>query len=373
MFAVCRSRISEGLDFNDRIGRAVVVIGLPYPPIRDAKVVLKKEYMNKVRGISENDFYNNDSFKAVNQAIGRVIRHRKDYGAIILCDGRYSDRKNYLSSTCVLLHNIIEWIRPNVEVVDKFGSVISRLKLFFENAAQKYKLDTPIVPSIDTSLLYSSDDAIVPITTPVQTAPITKRMIAPPIQTPNIVAPPLPAHRTVFKAPPLPPKSAPPLPPKSSPQSSPQAKQPSSAAPPKITITTPPAKPAKVAEATPSPKTSPSNEKPAPAPLNSSPSSKQQDAATYLQSLKSKLKADQFEHFKKLLMNIKNQQNKDSDKNFEQLAKDILDLFNELDKDTCLGFAVFLPAKYQPMFRDLTSAKYASSTTANNKKRMLLN
>ena len=34
------------------------------------------------------EWYKQQASRAVNQAVGRVIRHRMDYGAIILCDER---------------------------------------------------------------------------------------------------------------------------------------------------------------------------------------------------------------------------------------------------------------------------------------------
>lgn len=33
-----RGKVSEGLDFSDRSGRAVVITGIPYPHLMDAKV-----------------------------------------------------------------------------------------------------------------------------------------------------------------------------------------------------------------------------------------------------------------------------------------------------------------------------------------------
>jgi Rad3-related DNA helicase len=38
--AVCRGKLSEGIDFSDRDARAVVVTGIPYPSVRDAKVTI---------------------------------------------------------------------------------------------------------------------------------------------------------------------------------------------------------------------------------------------------------------------------------------------------------------------------------------------
>ena len=37
-FAVCRGKVSEGLDFSDAKCRAVIITGIPYPPYKDPKV-----------------------------------------------------------------------------------------------------------------------------------------------------------------------------------------------------------------------------------------------------------------------------------------------------------------------------------------------
>ena len=91
--AVCRGKVSEGLDFADMNGRAVIITGLPFPPMMDARVILKKKYLDEIRTkenevITGDEWYSLEASRAVNQAIGRVIRHKDDYGAIILCDSR---------------------------------------------------------------------------------------------------------------------------------------------------------------------------------------------------------------------------------------------------------------------------------------------
>lgn len=50
------------------------------------------------------DWYSQQASRAVNQAIGRVIRHRHDYGAIIFCDERslFSAGSVQISSTCCI-------------------------------------------------------------------------------------------------------------------------------------------------------------------------------------------------------------------------------------------------------------------------------
>lgn len=141
--AVCRGKVSEGLDFADNNGRAVIITGLPFPPLKDPKVILKKEYLNKNRTVQNelltgNEWYSLEASRAVNQAIGRVIRHRHDYGAILLCDQRfnYSNQKNQLSS----------WIQGHLKGPQQtsFGSIIPELSRFFKNAEKTVSFFVPI-------------------------------------------------------------------------------------------------------------------------------------------------------------------------------------------------------------------------------------
>ena len=46
LLAVCRSNSSEGIDFSDEKARAVFIVGIPFPPLKDIKVVLKREYLD---------------------------------------------------------------------------------------------------------------------------------------------------------------------------------------------------------------------------------------------------------------------------------------------------------------------------------------
>lgn len=63
------------------------------------------------------------ALRAVNQALGRVIRHRHDYGAILLCDERFAghDVKNQLS----------KWLRDKVQEPKTFGVAAAHLQKFF--------------------------------------------------------------------------------------------------------------------------------------------------------------------------------------------------------------------------------------------------
>lgn len=56
----------------------------------------------KLKVLTGEDWYNQQALRAVNQAVGRVIRHRHDYGAIIFCDERL-----FLFSFPMLSHDLL--------------------------------------------------------------------------------------------------------------------------------------------------------------------------------------------------------------------------------------------------------------------------
>ncbi|XP_043409356.1 regulator of telomere elongation helicase 1 isoform X13 [Prionailurus bengalensis] len=143
--AVCRGKASEGLDFADTNGRGVIVTGLPYPPRMDPRVVLKMQFLDELKGrsgpggqlLSGHEWYRQQASRAVNQAIGRVIRHRHDYGAIFLCDHRFThaDARAQLPS----------WVRPHVKVYDSFGHVIRDVAQFFRVAQKNMPVPAPLL------------------------------------------------------------------------------------------------------------------------------------------------------------------------------------------------------------------------------------
>lgn len=49
LFAVYRGKVSEGLDFSDWKARAVIILGLPYPPYHDPRVIMKRDYLDEMR------------------------------------------------------------------------------------------------------------------------------------------------------------------------------------------------------------------------------------------------------------------------------------------------------------------------------------
>uniref|UniRef100_A0A8C9VTT5 Regulator of telomere elongation helicase 1 n=1 Tax=Scleropages formosus TaxID=113540 RepID=A0A8C9VTT5_SCLFO len=159
-FAVCRGKASEGLDFADTFGRGVIITGLPFPPRMDPRIILKMEYLNEmcrkankgIKYLSGQEWYRQQASRAVNQAIGRVIRHREDYGAIFLCDYRFknSDARSQLPS----------WVRPYVRFNDSFGNIIRDVAQFFRVAQKLRPPPVKKVPAAQCGALCSSDGKV---------------------------------------------------------------------------------------------------------------------------------------------------------------------------------------------------------------------
>lgn len=134
LMGVCRGRISEGLDFTDDAARLVMIVGIPYPMLTDPKVILKKNYLDSrsvmpgapqhVKNFNGKLWYNQQATRAVNQAIGRVIRHVQDYGAIVLADERYSWGTNK--------QGISAWLRDNIFWANGWEKYEMRTKAFFQ-------------------------------------------------------------------------------------------------------------------------------------------------------------------------------------------------------------------------------------------------
>lgn len=65
-------QVSEGINFSDENARAVVLLGIPFPAIKDAKVEQKKVFNssagNKHLGlVNGSEWYSLQAFRAMNQ------------------------------------------------------------------------------------------------------------------------------------------------------------------------------------------------------------------------------------------------------------------------------------------------------------------
>ncbi|KAI3653591.1 hypothetical protein MP228_001538 [Amoeboaphelidium protococcarum] len=154
-FAVCRGKASEGIDFSDGKGRAVVITGLPFPALKDAKVILKRQFLddNKQFGLSGSTWYTQQAYRAVNQALGRVIRHKNDWGAILLCDERFSQQS--------VIDKLPKWLRDQVQVFKQFGEAQFQLRQFISARVQWDKENMQNLPADSKSVSqdYSAPNA----------------------------------------------------------------------------------------------------------------------------------------------------------------------------------------------------------------------
>ncbi|XP_048482569.1 Fanconi anemia group J protein homolog isoform X3 [Plutella xylostella] len=96
LFAVYRGKVSEGMDFKDHQARAVITVGIPYPNTFDMMVREKMQYNDRhtrdKQLLSSSEWLRVQAYRALNQAVGRCVRHRRDWGAVLLVDARFTQR-----------------------------------------------------------------------------------------------------------------------------------------------------------------------------------------------------------------------------------------------------------------------------------------
>jgi chromosome transmission fidelity protein 1 len=130
LFAVIGGTLSEGINFSDALGRGVVVVGLPFPNPHSAEWKAKMEYISAMetkRGgdgrAAAREFFENTCMRAVNQCVGRAIRHKDDYAAIMLLDRRYGTKR--------IQDKLPKWIRSSLTSDSGVRDVKQKLASFF--------------------------------------------------------------------------------------------------------------------------------------------------------------------------------------------------------------------------------------------------
>ncbi|XP_074862527.1 ATP-dependent DNA helicase DDX11 isoform X2 [Carettochelys insculpta] len=124
LFSVVGGKMSEGINFSDDLGRCVAMVGMPYPNIKSPELQEKMAYLDKTmpRAVGQPPskmLIENLCMKAVNQSIGRAIRHQKDYASILLLDHRYA-RPSVFSK-------LPQWIKDRTEIKPAFGLAFAAL------------------------------------------------------------------------------------------------------------------------------------------------------------------------------------------------------------------------------------------------------
>ncbi|KAG0228422.1 DEAD H (Asp-Glu-Ala-Asp His) box helicase 11, partial [Actinomortierella wolfii] len=143
LFSVVGGKMSEGINFSDRLGRGVIMVGMPYPNKNSPELQERMRYMDYVqaqeagvpspaqssassvgggnaggrkRMTAGSEYYENLCMRAVNQSIGRAIRHRNDYAVIVLLDRRYGHPR--------IQRKLPGWIGNSLERCEGFGQVV---------------------------------------------------------------------------------------------------------------------------------------------------------------------------------------------------------------------------------------------------------
>ncbi|KAH8918422.1 DNA repair helicase [Atractiella rhizophila] len=127
MFAVVGAKLSEGINFSDDLARTVVVCGIPYPNANSPELNERIKYVNELNGGEEagRQLYQNIAFKAVNQSIGRAIRHANDWASIILIDERYSSK--------AVKSKLPGWLGgQSIKTCESFGELVRDLAGFLK-------------------------------------------------------------------------------------------------------------------------------------------------------------------------------------------------------------------------------------------------
>jgi Fanconi anemia group J protein len=129
MLAVFRGKMSEGISFNDENARGVICVGIPFPNAFDRSIKAKKNYNDEQRRLKGrtnvlpgNEWYSQQAYRAIAQALGRCIRHAADYGTVILMDSRHCDDGGPRNSEdgCSRVHRQLpKWMRHHVKNLSK--------------------------------------------------------------------------------------------------------------------------------------------------------------------------------------------------------------------------------------------------------------
>ncbi|XP_062050801.1 ATP-dependent DNA helicase DDX11 [Lepus europaeus] len=133
LLSVVGGKMSEGINFSDDLGRCVVMVGMPYPNIKSPELQEKMAYLDQTlprapgQALPGKALVENLCMKAVNQSIGRAIRHQRDFASIVLLDQRYARPS--------VLAKLPAWIRDRVEVKAAFGPAFAAVRKFHREKA----------------------------------------------------------------------------------------------------------------------------------------------------------------------------------------------------------------------------------------------
>ena len=133
LFSVVSGKLSEGINFSDDLCRLILLIGIPYPNPYTPAHKARQTYLQDTliaRGLSAEEARRkateggeDSALRAVNQAIGRAVRHENDWACIVLVDSRWNGER--------VRGKLAGWIRESVSGGSSFGEVVGKIGGFF--------------------------------------------------------------------------------------------------------------------------------------------------------------------------------------------------------------------------------------------------
>ncbi|EPY18204.1 hypothetical protein STCU_10122 [Strigomonas culicis] len=131
-------KLSEGINFKDDLGRALLLVGLPYANLQDAELQHTLQHLARATPASSPSLsreawglYTDMCMRTVNQTIGRVIRHAADYAVVLLLDERFGGHANGVTK------KIPEWMQPSLQHTQHFGECFRSIREFFAEKKQQ--------------------------------------------------------------------------------------------------------------------------------------------------------------------------------------------------------------------------------------------
>ena len=165
LLSVVGGKMSEGINFSDGLGRCVLMAGMPcalrtrlgptarargphassssprssssslhcrYANPRELTLVERMAYYDSAQGAGAGrEYYTNLCMKAVNQSVGRAIRHRNDYAAIVLADARFAK--------AAVKERLPKWIAGGLRVPPTHADGIAAVRSFFGGRAEEQR------------------------------------------------------------------------------------------------------------------------------------------------------------------------------------------------------------------------------------------
>lgn len=106
------------------------MVGLPFANASSPELAERMKYVERKSGKDAGrELYENLCMRAVNQSIGRAIRHANDYACILLVDRRYASPR--------IRNKLPGWIGQDVKTPDDWSGAARAMAAFFREKRQR--------------------------------------------------------------------------------------------------------------------------------------------------------------------------------------------------------------------------------------------